>query len=81
MRKDYLVIIPDYEDLSIEEVDKVFDVDWYEADGIILVDAREIDYLSEASPEDAGIDLANVEIVRINDVLKRGNVIDGFYHA
>jgi hypothetical protein len=81
MRKNYLVIIPDYNDLSIEEVGKVFDADWYEADGIILVDAVEVNYLSEDDPIDVGIDLSATEIVAIADCLKRGNEIDGFYHA
>ena len=76
-----LVIIPDIEGLSQGEIILVDMADWYEADKIILVSAKAINYLSEDDPLDAGIVLKNCEICYIDGILHRYNEEDGFYHA
>lgn len=74
-----LVLLPNYTHLD-EERKKVFEADWYDIDGIIWVSAKAIDYLSESDVEDSGINISG-EIMYVDHCLKRGNEIDGFYHA
>jgi hypothetical protein len=76
---DDLVLMPIFSWLTDEEVNLVFDADWYECDKLLFVSAWEIDYLSEAS---IGEIVKNInKITKVNDCLKRGNEDDGFYHA
>jgi hypothetical protein len=78
-----LVLFPPIDILSKEEIEKICDQEWYEADGILLISSRAIDFLSEASPEKAGIDYLKSarKIQRIPHCLKRFNEKDGFYYA
>lgn len=70
----------DFDERHLRLIDRA---SWYEVGGIILVSAREVDYLSEDDPLDSGIDLSKpeIEIGRIADALKRMSDQDGFYHA
>jgi len=70
----------DYGEGSLRLIERA---NWYEADGVILVSAREVNYASETDPLDADVDLSKpgVEIFRIADALKRWSEEDGFYHA
>jgi len=74
------------EDFNDEEVNKTNSARWYAAEGfgnIILVSYGEVGGLFETDPIDVGIDLSDpgTQINRIDDVLKRWNPEDGFYHA
>lgn len=79
---DDLVIIPNLGDLSEDDIKLVDSVDWYEPDGggPILVSAKAINYLSEADPADAGVDISG-GVQLIDQVLHRWSQEDGFYHA
>ena len=76
-----LMLLPDYTYLIPKDIATVFAASWYECQSILLVSAAAIDYLSETDPIDAGLTLENETIQRIDDVLKRGNKTDNFYHA
>lgn len=81
---DDLVVLEGYpQDFDERHLRLIDRANWYEVDGIILVSAREVDYLSEDDPLDADIDLSKpgIEINRIADALKRMSEEDGFYHA
>lgn len=80
---DKLIILPHPNDLDIKDIDRILDADWYEVDGVLMADCEAINFLSEAGPEDAGIDICfrGESVVKIDDCLKRYNEIDGFYHA
>uniref|UniRef100_A0A6M3LSI5 Uncharacterized protein n=1 Tax=viral metagenome TaxID=1070528 RepID=A0A6M3LSI5_9ZZZZ len=78
---DDLVLIPNFEDLSAEERVDVFDADWYELNGYYLaVSAKDVNYITEDDPKDV-LENGLQTIDYIADILKRGNVMDGFYHA
>ena len=55
--------------------------DWYEADGIILVPASQVENFLEADPVDCGLTLEGEAVYYIADCLKRWSGADGFYHA
>jgi len=74
-----LVLMPDIKLLSRREIKLVADQDWYECDGILLVSASAIHFLSEADPSEAGIVLSSV--TKVNGLLKRWSLEDGWYHA
>ena len=77
-----LVILPNINDLDREGFEIVVGNDWYEINGILMASAKAIEYLSEADPLDAGIDLSKYDIIDyVANALKRWNEIDGFYHA
>lgn len=76
-----LVLLPNIEDLTEEGAIVIDIADWYEADGILMASAKAIHYLSEDDPLDAGVDLSKCEIMFVNGILHRYNIIDGFYHA
>ena len=78
---DDLVVLPDPQMLGEDEIKKVMDAPWYEAEGILMASAKAIDGLSEFDPKDAGIDLEETEVSAIDDPLKRYSKEDGFYHA
>lgn len=79
---DDLVLMPNHNDLDDESIDLVYRSAWYKYKGILLVSAKETDYLSEDTIEDAGESLEGItEIMKVDDCLKRGNEDDGFYHA
>ena len=84
---DDLVLIPDIKHLSEKEIKIVCNVDWYdlivymgdnETCTILCVSAKAINFLDDYLPSGKPI-----EVLRINDVLKRWDVesSDGFYHA
>ncbi len=75
-----LVLIPEIDGLTDSEIIDIETADWYEVNGIILVSAYAINYLSEMDPKDAGIESLD-GIIHINDNLKRCTYEDGFYHA
>ncbi len=86
--EDLVAVILDPGMLGDEGIRLIDSADWYEVwnqdgpTGIILVSAKEIQYLSEVSPEDVGIRLTgDGEIMHIAHILKRWNYEDGFYHA
>ena len=76
-----LVIIPNLTYLSNEDVDTVDKARWYDCKGIILVSAKEINYIDTVSPLDAGIDVEDEDIYYIGTCLHRFSEVDGFYHA
>lgn len=76
-----LVLMPDPNMLNREEIDLILDQKWYECMGQLLVSAEAIDWLSEAEPEEADLDLEHDGVFHIADPLKRWNCFDGFYHA
>lgn len=80
---DLVVLSGSPQDFVEEDLRRIDRANWYEVDGVILVSAREVNYLTEADPLDAGIDLSKpgIEIDRIADALKRMSNQDGFYHA
>jgi hypothetical protein len=78
---DLVVLDIDPSDLIREEREKIVNARWYEARNILLVSLSEIGGLTETDPADAGIELDKDEIFYVDDILKRYNPIDGFYHA
>lgn len=67
------------------EIEVIFEVNWYEVNGILLAYLPE--GISGDDPCDVGLtvdensNLMNCEVFRVADCLKRGNPEDGFYHA
>jgi len=80
---DDLVVMPTIEYLTDEDIRLIDITDWYDADGILLVSAKAIKYLSEDSFEDTtGRNLSDIdEILHVSPALHRWNYEDGFYHA
>lgn len=80
-----LDILPGYEELIQAERQIVFAADWYEVDGVLLAPLRNTaiaaDMAKELFPEDDDGNLIGVGVLHVDDCLKRGNAIDGFYHA
>ncbi|MFA6089984.1 MAG: hypothetical protein WC755_09070 [Candidatus Woesearchaeota archaeon] len=76
-----LVVMPNIHDLTQDDIQDVINAPWYEAGNTLLVSARDIDFLSEIDPLDAGVDLTKMAIYKIDDILKRYDSFDGFYHA
>jgi hypothetical protein len=92
-----LVLLPRFADLDEDDRKIVERATWYELDRRVLVAdytelfspvpdefmlARPVQVcLSEDDPIDAGIDIKTCRIDKVDDVLKRGNEVDGFYHA
>lgn len=84
---DDLVLIPVIEHLDESKIKMVVNADWYDVivymgDGetctVLCVSADAVDFLSEDT-----LSGEPVEILRVNDVLKRWDAEsgDGFYHA
>lgn len=82
-----LVLLPDIIDLTDEEIKIIANAKWYDVifgngQFLLCADYREIEGLCEngivgcISPKN-GI----TEIMRVNEVLKRWSIEDGFYHA
>jgi len=82
-----LVVLPSYTLCTYEERAAIFRETWYEANGILLADLPMAAAGLCLDPRDVGLDvdedgnLEGCEIRRIAAGLKRGNSIDGFYHA
>ena len=77
-----LVILPDPAMLTDEQIEQVLDAGWWELNSHVLcASAQEIDYLSEAGPEDAGVTPTRGRIDYVAGCLKRASEVDGFYHA
>lgn len=82
-----LVLLPDIIDLTDEEIKIITNAKWYDVifgnEQILLcADYREIEEMCENGIVDC-IRTKNgiAEIMRVNDVLKRWSIEDGFYHA
>ena len=77
-----LVLLPDIEGLSQEEIDIIDNADWYEVNRILMASAKQIKYLSEDNPLDAGIDPyhRNTNVYYVDHALHRYDD-EGFYHA
>jgi hypothetical protein len=78
---DDLVMMPNPDHLSPDDIVVVSLAAWYDADGLLLVSAKEIEFLSEDDPLDGGMDIDTVEIIKVSPVLHRWSYEDGFYHA
>jgi hypothetical protein len=81
---DDLVVLEGGEFTPDDEFEILDQARWYEVEGrqdVILVSSAEINGLSETNPLDVGIDLSKSKVMRIDDVLKRYDETDGFYHA
>jgi hypothetical protein len=76
-----LMIMPDFDSLEQEDREKIFAANWYKYSDVLLVSYAEVGDLAGTLPEDIGIDLQNAKIIYIDNVLKRGSLEDGFYHA
>jgi len=77
-----LVLLPDIDDLTDEEIMIVDAADWYEFDRCWLVAPfYQLKGLSEDDPVDAGVDLLTSEFLRVDHVLHRWRRKDGFFHA
>lgn len=78
-----LVTPPDLVLLSYKEIELIDNLDWYECEGIILIPDNEV---GGDDPRDSGLTVdedGNVvgEIFKIDQVLHRYGVEDGWYHA
>ena len=84
---DDLVVMPRIELLGDKEAQEVAALPWYEAEHpkvgrVLLVSAKGIDYWEESDLEDAtGVKLADCQVSRVAEALKRWSWEDGFYHA
>jgi hypothetical protein len=80
---DDLVLLPANLDLLNQmDILTVEVATWYETpDGFLLASAKEIDYLSESGPSEAGLEFDKSELTVVDDILKRSSLEDGFYHA
>ncbi len=81
-----LVLLPDINLLDDNEIKVVVNADWYDVhleDGSVFLcaDFRAIQYLSDCGIEDCIVDNGLSEVMRVNDILKRWSIEDGFYHA
>ena len=79
-----LVTLPDFTLLLPYEQRTVFANDWWEADGVLLW--ADEPGIGGDDPRDAGLDVDEdgnlaCEVLAVDDCLKRGNAVDGFYHA
>jgi len=87
---DDLVVLPEIANLTDDEVKVVVNADWYdvslshdpeETDTIYLMaSAKAINYL------ESNIDIAElggifIEVIKVDDIFKRWNNEDGFYHT
>jgi len=75
-----LRMLPNYCLCSVAERRKIFGIDWYECQGVLLADVVGDD------PLDAGLSVDDdgnltFPVLRVDDCLKRGDIFDGFYHA
>lgn len=85
---DDLALLPEIEELSMSEIDNVVKARWYEIRsgslGYLFASSAEmgdflttsLDDLLPVYPKDAGL-----EILRVDLILKRWDITDGFYHA
>jgi hypothetical protein len=75
-----LVLMPSIESLNEEELKIVDNANWYEQNKVLMVSAKEINYLSEDDILDADITLTEGKIFYIPFILHRFDE-NGFYHA
>lgn len=75
-----LVLLPMFSDLAVDDVEVVLAARWYESNGVLMASAAEIKGLSEDDPLDGGVKPTD-PVDYVDDVLKRWNEVDGFYHA
>ena len=81
-----LVLIPDGKGIKASEAKVVEALDWWVCQEMILVPDNG---MGGEDPRDAGIpldkdgniDLPEGSVMKVDDVLKRWNKVDGFYHA
>ena len=76
-----LVLVPNINNLRNKDIKTVDRAAWYEQDGILLVSASEIGFLSEDDPMEAGVIPEEGKIMYVGSVLHRWSEEDGFYHA
>jgi hypothetical protein len=75
-----LVLMPSIESLNEEELKIVDNANWYEQNKVLMVSAKEINYLSEDDILNADITLKEDKIFYIAFILHRFDE-NGFYHA
>lgn len=78
---DDLVTLPNITNMRLENIRMVDRATWYDADGLLLVSAKEIEFLSEDDPLDSGVDIDKVEIIKVSPASHMWSYKDGFYHA
>lgn len=80
-----LVLMPDINQLSFDNIKLVVDAIWYDAivgtDEIVLLCVSEEAIYSLSCDSLDAYDTPIIKIMRVNDVLKRWGEEDGFYHA
>ncbi len=81
-----LVLLDSYDMPDPYDIQTVLnDVDWYEANGIILVSYEQLRNHGipdlETDPLDIDINVNTAKIVKIDDCLKRWSAEEGFSHA
>ena len=79
-----LVVIPEYSFLASKERDAVDEADWWEANGVLLYEDKR--GIGGDDPRDAGLPVdedgnIGVQVFKIDLILHRGNLEDGWYHA
>lgn len=77
------LVVLDIKPLDVSDVThrSIMKADWYEINGIILIDPVTIDCATETDPLDAGIDLSEIKVInRVADALKRFDG-DNYYHV
>jgi len=74
---DALAALPPYEELTPEDIKVVLDAPWYEVHGLLLaILPEELSWNDSDEPLDS-----DTEILQIADPLKRGDRLNGWYHA
>jgi hypothetical protein len=78
-----LVTLPDIKNLTAGQIRTVNEAAWYEPAGrsLLLASAKELKGLSEDDPIDCDVDVKTATFMLVDDMLKRWNKADGFYHA
>lgn len=90
MIPDDLVVLPEIKDLNREDFCTILNADWYDVyismdpddktpTIFLMTSARTINYLSEIDLDELGG--LPIKALKVDDRLKRGSIVDGFYHA
>ena len=93
---DDLVVLPEVNGLTIKGLETVLNADWYEArmsqepedpndiTPYLMASAKEIKAVIHNDWQDMDLEIVGgivIEILSVNDCLKRWSIEDGFYHA